>query len=387
MNKQAKKILPGGTIGLLGGGQLGRMIALAGRNMGYRFVALDPTPDSPSGQVSDRQIVASYTDRNGAKELARLSDVITYEFENVDADVAAILEAESWVPQGSELLRITQHRIREKSTVASLGVPVAPFRPVDSLASLQAAVAELGLPAVLKTATGGYDGKGQRVLRRPEDLQPAFEELSLANTELIVEQFIPFDKELSVIVARNSDGETATFPVAENVHVHNILHLSIVPARVSQSIQDEAQALARTIAEGLGIVGLLAVEMFYTGDGRLYVNELAPRPHNSGHYTMDACVTSQFEQHVRAVCNLPLGSTRLLTPVVMVNILGEHVQPVLERIQHLPPSCKLHLYGKHEAKERRKMGHLNVLAETVEEALALIDDMGIWNKAEGYQHD
>lgn len=376
---QSKQIKPGATIGILGGGQLGRMIALAGRAMGYRFVTMDPTPDAPCGQTADEQIVARYDDVEAAMRLAAASDVISYEFENVDAQVAEVLESKSYVPQGSRLLRITQNRIREKTAIQEMGIPVAPFRVVASLADLQQAVRELGLPAVMKTATGGYDGKGQWVLKREEELAEAYETLAKAGTELIVEQFVPFELELSVIAARNPDGDLAVFPTAENVHQDNILHLSIVPARVSAEIRERAERIALTIVEKLDVVGLLAIEMFLTPDGKLYVNELAPRPHNSGHYTMEACATSQFEQHVRAVCNLPLGSTELLTPVVMVNILGEHLQPVLDRIDALPRSAKLHLYGKAESKEKRKMGHLNVLAPTVEEALGLIEKLEIWS--------
>jgi len=381
-NRRENVIRPGATIGLLGGGQLGRMIALAGRAMGYRFVTMDPTEDSPSGQVSDQQVVAAFDDVAGARRLAELCDVITYEFENVDADVAHTLESRSYVPQGSRLLRITQHRIREKTTIQSLGIPVAPFRAVASAAELRQAVSELGLPAVLKTATGGYDGKGQRVLRTAAECEEAFAALAGGGTELIVEAFVPFVKELSVIAARNPAGEIAVFPAAENVHVDNILHLSIVPARAAADVLRKAEQIARRIAEQLNVIGLIAVEMFLTADGELYVNELAPRPHNSGHYTLDATVCSQFEQHVRAICNLPLGSTRLLSPVVMVNILGEHLQPVLAMVDSLPPTCKLHLYGKRESKPKRKMGHLNVVADTTEQALAIIDELGIWGKVE-----
>ncbi|GIO07876.1 N5-carboxyaminoimidazole ribonucleotide synthase [Brevibacillus reuszeri] len=382
-NKDSKLIKPGSTIGILGGGQLGRMIALAGRAMGYRFVTMDPTEDAPCAQTADRQIIASYDDVKAAMQLASLSDVISYEFENVDAQVAEVLESQAYVPQGSRLLRITQNRIREKTAIREIGIPVAPFCVVNSLEDLQAAVRELGLPAVMKTATGGYDGKGQWVLRSEAELTEAYETLAKAGTELIVEQFIPFQLELSVIAARNPAGELAVFPTAENIHEENILHLSIVPARVSDEVKKRAEEIARTIVEKLDVVGLIAVELFLTADNQLYVNELAPRPHNSGHYTMDACVTSQFEQHVRAVCNLPLGSTELLSPVVMVNILGEHLQPVIDRIDKLPPTAKLHLYGKAESKVKRKMGHINVLAPTVEEALARIEELEIWtNKTE-----
>ncbi|RUS46797.1 5-(carboxyamino)imidazole ribonucleotide synthase [Cohnella sp. AR92] len=381
---EQKAILPGATIGILGGGQLGRMLAHSGSRLGYKFVTLDPTPDSPCGQTA-QQIVAGYGDREAARELAQRSDVITYEFENVDSDVAAMLEQESYVPQGSALLHTTQHRLREKRAIEAAGARVAPYAEVVSLDSLREAAASLGLPAVLKTATGGYDGKGQWVLRSEDELEPAWREAERAGTELVLEKFISFEKEISVIAARRPSGEIRTFPPAENVHVDNILHLSIVPARIGDEVRAEAERLAVSIAETLGAVGLIAVEMFVGTDGTLYVNELAPRPHNSGHYTMEASRTSQFEQHIRAICDLPLGDTSLLTPVVMANVLGEHVPPLLEWMKSRDPEAerlgvepKVHLYGKAEAKNKRKMGHVNVLADDTEAALAWIAQSNIW---------
>lgn len=388
-------LLPGSTIGILGGGQLGRMLALAGRAMGYRFVTLDPTPDSPCGQTADEQIVAAYDNLEAARTLAEQSDVITYEFENVDAGVTGLLMEEAYVPQGSELLYTTQHRLREKRAIEAAGVKVAPYREIDSLQTLQEGIAAFGTPCVLKTATGGYDGKGQWVIREPEEAAEAYETLARAKTELVLEQFIHFDKELSVIAARSPRGEVKAFPAAENIHVDNILHVSIVPARVPEAVQKQAEALAIRIAEHLNIAGLIAVELFLTEDGELYVNELAPRPHNSGHYTMEACRTSQFEQHIRAICNLPLGSTELMSPVVMVNVLGEHVEPLLQWLENEAVTAKpfgaedselagitpkIHLYGKHEAKHKRKMGHVNLLSDDVEKALAWIERTGIWKR-------
>lgn len=379
-----KTLLPGSTIGILGGGQLGRMMANAGSAMGYRFVALDPAPDAPAGQVAD-QIIAAYDDHEAARELAKRSDIITYEFENVDADVAAMLMAESYVPQGSELLYTTQHRLREKRAIEAAGVQVAPYSEIRSVDELREAVERFGTPCVLKTAVGGYDGKGQWVIRHEDEIAEAYETLSRAGVQLVLEQFIRFDKELSVIAARSPQGEIKAFPAAENIHVDNILHLSIVPARISEEVQREAEQLAIRIAEGLGVVGLIAVELFVTADGELFVNELAPRPHNSGHYTMEACRTSQFEQHVRAVCNLPLGDTTLMSPVVMVNVLGQHVEPLLELMsrrdesaERLGVSPKVHLYGKKEAVVKRKMGHINVLAPDTDAALGWIEETTIW---------
>ncbi|MED5016824.1 5-(carboxyamino)imidazole ribonucleotide synthase [Paenibacillus chibensis] len=383
---QVKTLLPGSTIGVLGGGQLGRMMALSGTAMGYRFITLDPTPSAPCGQVAP-QIEASYGDEAAARNLALASDVITYEFENVDAGVAALLEAESYVPQGSKLLYTTQHRLREKRAIEAAGVPVAPYREVTDLASLEQAALELGLPCVLKTATGGYDGKGQAVLRSADELGKAYQELAASGRELVLEKFIAFAAEISVIAARSTQGEVKSFPVSENVHVDGILHLSIVPARIDDRVQREARKLAEKLAESLDVAGLLAVEMFVAQNGELYVNEVAPRPHNSGHYTMEACATSQFEQHVRAICNLPLGDTTLLSPVVMVNVLGQHLEEVVKHtgmrdhaLDEYGIVPKLHLYGKNESKTGRKMGHINLLCKDVQHALDWIEQTQIWRQ-------
>lgn len=379
-----ERLAPGSVIGVLGGGQLGRMMALDGTRMGYKFITLDPQPDCPLGQISEH-IIAAYDNADAAGQLAAKSDVITYEFENVDAGVAALLEERSYVPQGSKLLYTTQHRLREKAAIEAAGVPVAPYREITSLESLHDAVAELSLPCVLKTATGGYDGKGQAVLRQEEQLEAAYTELAATGAELVLEKFITFTSEISVIAARTPNGEVKSFPPAENIHVNNILHLSIVPARIPTEVQRKACQLAEKVAEGLHAVGLLAVEMFLTADGSLYVNEVAPRPHNSGHYTMEACTTSQFEQHVRAICNLPLGDTTLLTPVVMVNVLGQHLDEVISRsiiddqaAVSLGIVPKLHLYGKSDSKHNRKMGHINLLCGDVEDALEWVKQTNIW---------
>ncbi|MED4609261.1 5-(carboxyamino)imidazole ribonucleotide synthase, partial [Paenibacillus validus] len=362
-----------------------RILALAGRAMGCRFATLDPTPDAPCGQVADKQIVAGYDDIEAARKLAELSDVITYEFENVDASVTELLMNESYVPQGSRLLYTTQHRLREKRAIEAAGVKVAPYAEIGSVEQLREAVGRFGTPCVLKTATGGYDGKGQWVIRSAEEIEEAYATLSRAKTELVLEQFIRFAKEISVIAARSPRGEVRAFPAAENEHVNNILHVSIVPARVPADVLERAERMAVQIAEGLDVIGLIAVEMFLTEDGELFVNELAPRPHNSGHYTMEACRTSQFEQHVRAICNLPLGDPALMQPVVMANVLGEHVEPLLAWIAK-PESerevagvtAKLHLYGKQEAKQGRKMGHVNLLTASPEAAFRWIEASNIW---------
>lgn len=383
--QRLKTIPPGSAVGILGGGQLGRMMALAGSSMGYSFVTLDPTENSPCGQVVKSQIVAPYDDIEAASFLAEQSDVVTYEFENVDAEVTSLLEKKSYVPQGSKLLWTTQHRLREKRALEAAGLPIAPYVEVNVLDDLVKGIERIGLPAVLKTTMGGYDGKGQVVIRGMDQVEDAFAQLN-NDHPLVLEQFIPFEKEISVIAARNPRGEVSTFPPSENIHRENILHLSIVPARISEETSRQAEEITAKIAERLDVIGLIAVEMFLSRDGQIYVNELAPRPHNSGHYTMDACLTSQFEQHVRAICNLPLGSTKLLSPVVMVNILGEHLEPVIQRVSELPPNMKIHLYGKAEAKPKRKMGHLNVVTDDIEGTLKWIDDTKIWSVG-GLQND
>lgn len=372
-------ILPPATIGILGGGQLGRMMAISAREMGYRVATLDPTVNCPCAQVADHQVVADYNSLAGAQELVRRSDVITYEFENIGAIVADFIQKHDCLPQGYHLLYTTQNRLREKESIEAAGVQVVPYRAVNTYYELNKAVQELGLPIVLKTCQGGYDGKGQWVIRNEAGLTE-LAGLFAKPQDMVAEKFVSFTKELSVIVARNSRGETETFPAAENIHRSNILHLSIAPARIPRQVAQQADEIARKLAIHFNLTGTLAIEMFLLNDGSLLVNELAPRPHNSGHYTQQACITSQFEQHIRAVCNLPLDKPRIDRPTVMVNILGKHLDQVLEKIPELRASCKVHLYGKAEAAPNRKMGHINVVANSVEEALETIDGLNIWPK-------
>ncbi|MDQ6595581.1 5-(carboxyamino)imidazole ribonucleotide synthase [Bacillus salipaludis] len=374
-----KIILPGSTIGIIGGGQLGRMMALSAKAQGYRIAVLEPTSDSPCGQVADFEVIGAYDDREAISKLAVISDVITYEFENIDADTLEWICERAYVPQGPKLLTVTQDRIKEKAAIQQAGVEVAPYEIINSLEDLFLKIQAIGYPAVLKTARGGYDGKGQLVIKVQQDLQKA-EEL-IKQGACVLEKWIPFEKEISVIVTRKLDGETAIFPVAENIHQDNILHQTIVPARISEGIQENAIQKAKQIADSLNLVGTLAVEMFLTSDGTIYINELAPRPHNSGHYSIEACETSQFEQHVRAICNLPLGSTKLLKSVVMVNLLGEHLESMYEEIPGMK-DWKVHLYGKKEPKIKRKMGHVTILRDNVTEALTEIEQSGIWKVTE-----
>ena len=364
---------PGSTIGIIGGGQLGRMLAIAARQMDYKTVVLDPDSNCPAGQVADRVIRSEYSDIKASSELAALADVVTYEFENVDADSVSSAEKHKPVRPSSSVLRTTQNRLHEKKALLEAGIPVANFRKVDSLKDLEDAASVLGYPMVLKTATEGYDGKGQSIIHGDHDLANSYDHLNARNVELIVEQFVSFKAEVSTICARTIDGMTATFDPSENIHRNHILDTSIVPARIDESVSDKARIIATNIAEKLDVIGLIAVEMFVTQENDIVVNELAPRPHNSGHYTMDGCDTSQFEQLVRVLAGMPITLPKLHSPTVMVNLLGEIWEdtggnPDWQRALELP-GVSLHLYGKSAARVGRKMGHINVVSETVEEAL------------------
>ena len=364
---------PGSTIGIIGGGQLGRMLAIAARQMDYKTVVLDPDSNCPAGQVADRVIRSDYSDLKASSELAALADVVTYEFENVDADSVSSAEKHKPVRPSSSVLRTTQNRLHEKKALLQAGIPVANFRKVDSLRDLEDAASVLGYPMVLKTAIEGYDGKGQSIIDGERDLAISYDQLSARNVDLIVEQFVSFKAEVSTICARTIDGMTATFDPAENIHRNHILDTSIVPARIDDSVTDKARIIATDIAEKLDVIGLIAVEMFVTQENDILVNELAPRPHNSGHYTMDGCDTSQFEQLVRILAGMPITLPKLHSPTVMVNLLGEIWEdtggnPDWQRALEMS-GVSLHLYGKSGARVGRKMGHINVVAETVEEAL------------------
>ena len=366
-------ITPGSTIGILGGGQLGRMLILAGRTLGYRFHVFDPNGPCPAGMVADVEINAAYSDQEALRRFAEGVDVITLEFENIPADVVDQLAAIKPVYPRRDALHICQHRQREKDFLKAAGFPCAPFEYADSPESLAKAVAEIGFPCVIKTAAFGYDGKGQIKLSTAGDMaDPAaiWDRLGQP-ARVVVEQWIEHKGEFSVICARRADGTVSTFPMAENIHVHHILHCSIVPARVDDAVRNAGEALARAIAEKLEIVGLIAVELFLDAEDRLIVNEMAPRPHNSGHYTMDGCLTSQFEQHIRAVAGLPFGSTELLRPTVMINLLGDvWAQGEPDWVTLLQdPGVKLHLYDKGEPRPGRKMGHFNVVGESVDSTL------------------
>jgi len=368
-------ILPGSTIGILGGGQLGRMLAQAAQTLGYRVHIYEPQTNCPAGAVANKEYNASYTDLEQLREFARSCDVVTYEFENIPAEPLREIESLTQLHPQWSVLAICQNRLREKRWLRSNAIPHVNFAEVEEGGDIAAAINSVGIPCVVKTADFGYDGKGQLKVTDDEGIARATEQF--ADQRAVVERYINFKCELSVVVARSPGGEAKAFPIAENIHTNHILDFSIVPARVDERIKLEAEQLGLSIAEKLDVVGLIAVEIFLTDTDQLVVNEMAPRPHNSGHYTMDACVTSQFEQHIRAVCNLPLGDPSLCSPVVMVNILGdawfdktttESKTPAWEALL-AESSVKLHLYGKAAPRMGRKMGHFNLTASTADEAL------------------
>ncbi|MCM3745622.1 5-(carboxyamino)imidazole ribonucleotide synthase [Sporosarcina luteola] len=371
-----KTILPGQTIGIIGGGQLGRMMGLAAKEAGFKIAVLDPNMDSPCGQIADIRIVAPYDDEAALEELGEVSDVITYEFENIDYEGLERLSQIAYVPQGAELVRITQNRIAEKAEIQASGAPVANYVVAESFSELIAKIDQVGFPCIVKTAYGGYDGKGQVKLESANDLELA--EPLFTHSACIAEAFVPFKTEISVIIQRNPEGESYCLPISENIHKHHILHESIVPARVAEAVIAKAEEAAKKIADHLELVGTLAVEMFVLENDEIVINELAPRPHNSGHYSIEACNVSQFHQHIRAVCGWPLRKPRLWASSVMVNVLGEHVVP-LKKVVMNHPDWSIHLYGKAEAKEKRKMGHVTIMTEDIEKTLVEIDSTGIWS--------
>ncbi len=362
-------ILPGGTIGVLGSGQLGRMFALMARRMGYRVHTYSPGGDTPTGQISDVEWNASYDDLAQVRQFAQAVDVITFEFENVpSATTEAAAEFAPVRPRG-EVLHITQHRLREKTFLKDNGFPLPKFVHVRSLDELRVGLADTGTPAVLKTAGWGYDGKGQFKITDPTQAEEAWK--GLGGVEGVLEAFVDFEMEVSVVAARGMDGTFAHYGVMENIHKQHILDITLSPGRVAPEVEKNAVEIARGVLEQLDVVGVLCVEFFVKRDGGLLVNELAPRPHNSGHITFDNRITNQFEQQLRAICGLPLGSTELLRPGVMVNLLGdvwEGGEPDWAAACAFPNS-KLHLYGKSDARPGRKMGHINALGSTIDVAL------------------
>jgi 5-(carboxyamino)imidazole ribonucleotide synthase len=365
----AKIVLPGGTIGVLGGGQLGRMLAQAATRLGYRVHIYEPRANSPAGAVAHKEVNAAYDDLAALAAFARECDVVTYEFENVPVAPLRAIEGLTQLHPHWSVLEICQNRSREKNWLKQNGFPHAGFAEVPAGGDLAAGIRGVGLPCVVKTADFGYDGKGQVKVRDEADIGLA--QKAFAGQACVIEQWIDFACEVSVVMARSAKAAIRLFPLVENIHANHILDFSIVPARVTPEVTAAAEKMARLIAEKIGLVGVMGVELFVTRDGRVLVNELAPRTHNSGHYTIDACATSQFEQQVRAICGLPLGDPRLLSPVVMVNILGDAWAKGEPRWDVLlaEPAVRLHLYGKAEPRPGRKMGHFTVTARDAEMAL------------------
>ncbi len=361
-------ILPGATLGMLGGGQLGRMFTTAAQTMGYKVIVLEPDVNSPAGIIADQHICAKYTDEVALAQLAKLCDAVTTEFENIPATVLSYLEEKTVVHPSSKALSSTQNRLVEKAFIESLGINVAPYAPIRNMADIDAIADSFQFPAIIKAASFGYDGKGQVVCETADDVRSAF--TALNEVECVLEQRINLEREISTVLARSEFGDITHFPVAENVHVNGILHSTTVPSSVPEQQAQKAVEMANKIANGLDYVGTMAVEFFISQEGDIFANEIAPRPHNSGHFSLDACQTSQFEQQVRMLCGLPSGNCELVSPVVMINLLGDvwgnsqpHWQTLLSQ-----PQNKLHLYGKKEARPGRKMGHFNVLAPTIEQA-------------------
>ncbi|MCP9495025.1 MAG: 5-(carboxyamino)imidazole ribonucleotide synthase [Pyrinomonadaceae bacterium MAG19_C2-C3] len=362
--------LPGAVIGVLGSGQLGRMFAMQARRLGYRVHTLSPESDTPTGQISDVEINAAYDDLDAVRAFATEVDVVTIEFENIPAATLETIAEIVPVHPSAHVLHTTQQRIREKTFLTRAGFPLTLFREVRNDTELHHAVAELGCPSVLKTAGWGYDGKGQRKINALDEAARLYAELGAGDA--VLEAFIDFEREISVVAARAHDGMTVNFGVVENHHRHHILDYTLAPAELAPELERRAVEIATSVLEELKVVGVLCVEMFVTKDGKLLINELAPRPHNSGHWTLDACVTSQFEQQLRAVCGLPLGSTEKLCAAAMVNLLGDAWaggEPDWQAVCNMP-NVKLHLYGKHAAREGRKMGHLTALAPASNDAKA-----------------
>ena len=378
-NGRIERLMPGSTIGIIGGGQLGRMMALSARYMGFSVGVLDPTPDCPTAQVADFQIVAEYDDKTAIHDLAVKSDVLTYEFENVDADAIDEVRGLAAVPQGTDLLRVTQDRVNEKRFINDHGTATAPWRAVNNFDELDAALDEIHYPAVLKTRSGGYDGHGQTVLRSDADLEQvrARGDRGGGFPPSILEGFVDFAFEASILVSGNGT-DFVTFPIVRNEHRNNILHMTIAPATVSETVARKAHELALRLAKGFELAGTLAIELFVTKDDDVIVNELAPRPHNSGHYTIEACSFDQFDAHVRGIAGWPLEQPKLLSPAVMVNVLGQHVEPTRALIAD-HPEWNVHDYGKAEVRHDRKMGHITVLTDDTAKTVADLEATGCWD--------
>lgn len=373
-----KTLLPGKTIGIIGGGQLGQMMSFSAKEMGYKVIILDPQANCPAAQVSDGQIVAKYDDLAKLIELAKECDVLTYEFENVDAATINEVKKYTQVPQGTKALQVTQNRISEKDFIEANGFKTVPHVVIENIFEYHRGVEKLGAPVILKTIRGGYDGKGQILIDDPENVCYADIEKLLMQGPCMLEKKINLQKEVSVVVAANSNHETSIFPVIENVHRHNILHLSTCPAAIDPQSEQHIYQVGETLAKNLELVGTMCIEFFISDKNEVFVNEIAPRPHNSGHLTIEACNISQFDAHIRGVCNLAMPKIKLLQPAAMVNLLGQHLEKAKEQlVKH--PEWNFHDYGKDVVKQNRKMGHITILSDDLEGTKQAIENNSIWD--------
>lgn len=367
-------INPGKMIGIIGGGEIARLMALSAKKMGYRIGVLDPERDCPAAQVSDWQMIAQYDNQEALMDFAMKCDVVTYEYDNIDAEAITRMKKTVPVPQGADLLSITQDRLLEKAYLESSNINLAPYATIVTIEDIKGAIDSIGFPCVLKTIRERHNGKDRFVLQSEEDIPKAA--YLLKRGTCVLEAWIPFERELAVMVARNQANEIVVYPVTENIHRNTILHETIVPARVNHYVEEEIERIARTMAEKLELIGVLGIEMFITSSGTLYVNELIPRPHHSGNYSMDACSLSQYDAHIRAICGWPLPETELLSPAVVATILSENEEAAKVQIQ-LKPDWNFYYYGKENTEKGQKIGHITVLTEDVEKALATIVDTGI----------
>ncbi len=359
-------------IGIVGGGQLGKMMALPAKSMGFTVTVTDPTPGSPAGQCVDREILGGYSDEKATRELAKVSDFITVEIEHINTDTLADLAKKGMpVNPSPKTIEIIKNKFAQKEFLTKAGIPVAPYIGVENKADILAAAKKFGYPFLLKARFDAYDGRGNALIKTTKDIDKALDKFG--DRKLYVEQYVPFEKELAIMIARGGKGEIVPYPVVETIHKNNILHLCIAPARVDKKIADKAKNFAIKTMEHLHGAGVFGIEMFLTKDHKVLINEIAPRVHNSGHYTTEACATSQFEQHIRAITGLPLGKPDMVVPAaVMVNILGERLGPVdvqgMDKVLAIP-GAYVHIYGKKETKPERKMGHITVIGDKIEDVI------------------
>lgn len=368
-------ISPGKMIGIIGGGEIARMLALSAKKMGYRIGVLDPEKGCPAAQVADWQIIASFDNQKALMDFAMKCDVVTYECDTIDANSIIRMKKTVSVPQGADLLSITQDRLLEKAYLEASNINLAPYATIVTVEDIKGAIDGIGFPCVLKTINERHNEKDRFVLQSEEDIPKAIYLLKMGTC--VMEAWIPFERELSVMVARNQANEIVVFPVSENIHRNSILQESIVPARVNQYVEEEIERIARAIAEKFELIGVLGIELFITSSGTLYVNEVIPRPHHSGNYSIEACSMSQYDAHIRAICGWPLPEIELITPAVTVTILSEHEAAAKVQIQ-LKPDWNFYYYGKENTEKEQKIGHITVATKNIEKTLSTIADTGIW---------